>query len=145
MVARRSASMSAPGRGCVKTLMFKVSWVFAVATGFSLTTRQSLMGRGTNAAVIFFLVASVNKWPALTEVLAKIDMILPLQEVQNDYRISFVILLCRYRRRDHHESLRMATGCPLWALHQAEGLEQVGVPRSGPDRGPSALARLTSI
>jgi len=44
MVARRSASMSAPGRGCVKTLMFKVSWVFAVATGFSLTTRQSLIG-----------------------------------------------------------------------------------------------------
>lgn len=25
MVARRSASMSAPGRGCVKTRMFKVS------------------------------------------------------------------------------------------------------------------------
>jgi hypothetical protein len=103
------------------------------------------MARGRNAAVIVFLIASVHKWPALTEVLAKIDMILPLQEVQNDYRISFVILLCRYRRRDHHESLRMATGCPLWALHQAEGLEQVGVPRSGPDRGPSALARLTSI
>ena len=100
----------------------------AVATGFSLKTRQSLMARGRNAAVIVFLIASVHKWPALTEVLAKIDMILPLQEAQNDYRSSFVILLCRYRRRDHRESLRMATGCPLRALHQAEGLEQVGVP-----------------
>ena len=126
MVARRSASMSAPGRGCVKTLMFKVSWVFAVATGFSLTTRQSLMGRGTNAAVIFFLVASVNKWPALTEVLAKIDMILRLQEAQNDYRSSFVSLVCRYRRCLRRESLRMATGCALRALHQAERLEEVG-------------------
>jgi len=53
------------------------------------------MGRGTNAAVIVFLVASVNKWPALAEVLAKIDMILPLQEAQNDYRSSFVSLVCR--------------------------------------------------
>jgi hypothetical protein len=104
--------------------MFKVSWVFAVATGFSLTTRQSLMGRGTNAAVIFFLVASVNKWPALTEVLAKIDMILRLQEAQNDYRSSFVSLVCRYRRCFRCESLRMATGRPLRA--QAEQLEQVG-------------------
>jgi hypothetical protein len=80
---------------CVKTPMFKVRWVFAVATGFSLTTRQSLIGRGTNAAVIVFLVATVNKWPALTEVLAEIDMILPLQEAQNDYRSSFVSLICR--------------------------------------------------
>jgi hypothetical protein len=90
------------------------------------------MARGRNAAVIVFLIASVHKWPALTEVLAKIDMILPLQEAQNDYRSSFVILLCRYRRRDHRESLRMATGCPLRALHQAKGLEQVSVPRSRP-------------
>src|SRR5712664_4168923 len=103
------------------------------------------MARGRNAAVIVFLVASVHKWPALTEVLAKIDMILPLQEAQNDYRSSFVILLCRYRWRDHRESLRMATGCPLRALHQAEGLEQVGfVPAIRSRSAPSALARVTS-
>ena len=103
------------------------------------------MARGRNAAVIVFLVASVNKWPALTEVLAKIYMILPLQEAQNDYRSSFVILLCRYRWRDHRESLRMATGCPLRALHQAEGLEQVGfVPAIRSRSAPSALARVTS-
>src|SRR5258706_7725683 len=102
------------------------------------------MARGRNAAVIVFLIASVHKWPALTEVLAKIDMILPLQEAQNDYRSSFVILLCRYRRRDHRESLRMATGCPLRALHQAEGLEQVGVPAIRSRSAPSALARVAS-
>ncbi len=28
----------------------------------------------------------------------QIDMILPLQEAQNDYRSSFVSLVCRYRR-----------------------------------------------
>ena len=85
------------------------------------------MMRGRNAAVIVFLVASVNKWPALTEVLAKIYMILPLQEAQNDYRSSFVSLVCRYRRRDPREGLRMATGCPLRALHQAERLEKLEV------------------
>jgi len=53
-------------------------------------------------------------------------MILPLQEVQNDYRSSFVCFVCRYRRRDLGESLRMATGCALRALHQAERLEEVG-------------------
>ena len=52
------------------------------ATGFSLEMQQSLMARGRNAAVMVFLIASVHKWPALTEVLAKIDMILPLQEAQ---------------------------------------------------------------
>jgi len=103
------------------------------------------MARGRNGAVIVFLIASVNKWPALTEVLAKIYMILPLQEAQNDYRSSFVILLCRYRRRDHRESLRMATGCPVRALHQAEGLEQVGsVPAIRSRSAPSALARVAS-
>jgi hypothetical protein len=113
--------------------------------GFSLKTRQSLMARGRTAAVIVFLIASVNKWPALTEVLAKIYMILPLQEAQNDYRSSFVILLCRYRRRDHRESLRMATGCPVRALHLAEGLEQVGsVPAIRSRSAPSALARVAS-
>src|SRR5882672_12877734 len=104
------------------------------------------MARGRNAAVMVFLIASVHKWPALTEVLAKIDMILPLQEAQNDYRSSFVILLCRYRRRDHRESLRMATGCPLRALHQAEGLEEV-VPaiRPGSHGGMYAKARSVLI
>jgi hypothetical protein len=75
------------------------------------------MASGRKAAVIVFLVASVNKWPALTEVLAKFYMILPLQEAQNDYRSSFVSLVCGYRRRDRRESLRMATGCALRALH----------------------------
>jgi hypothetical protein len=84
------------------------------------------MGRGANAAVIVFLIASVNKWPALTEVLAKIDMLLPLQEAQNDYRSSFISLLCRHRRCLRRESLPMATGCALRALHQAERLEEVG-------------------
>src|SRR5258706_15617982 len=71
-------------------------------------------------------------------------MILPLQEAQNDYRSSFVTHLCRYRRRDHRESLRMATGCPLRALHQAEGLEQVGVPAIRSRSAPSAFPRVAS-
>src|SRR5258707_2575714 len=103
------------------------------------------MARGRNAAVIVFLIASVHKWPALTEVLAKIYMILPLQEAQNDYRSSFVTHLCRYRRRDHRESLRMATGCPLRALHQAEGLEQVGSVPAIRSRSAVAIARLEHI
>ena len=82
------------------------------------------MMRGRNAAVIAFLIASVNK---STEVLAKMNMILALQEAQNDYRSSFVSLVCRYRRRDPREGLRMATGCPLRALHQAERLEKLEV------------------
>src|ERR1700704_541339 len=53
-------------------------------------------------------------------------MILRLQEAQNDYRSSFVSLVCRYRRCLRRESLRMATGCALRALHQAERLEEVG-------------------
>jgi hypothetical protein len=32
-------------------------------------------------------------WPVLAEVLAKIDMILPLQEAHNDCRSSFVSLV----------------------------------------------------
>jgi hypothetical protein len=71
--------------GCTRLTIRSSGLSHINATGFSLATRQSLIGRGTNAAVIVFLVASVNKWPALTEVLAKIDMILPLREAQNDY------------------------------------------------------------
>src|SRR5229473_7543741 len=96
--------------------------------------------RGRNAAVIAFLIASVNK---STEVLAKIDMILPLQEAQNDYRSSFVSLVCRYRRRClRRESLRMATGCALRALHQAERLEEVG---SAPAMQPRCAEICTRI
>jgi len=40
--------------------------------------------------------------------------------------VAFVCLVCRYRRRDLGESLRMATGCALRALHQAERLEEIG-------------------
>src|SRR5258706_15263357 len=72
-------------------------------------------------------------------------MILPLQEAQNDYRSSFVTHLCRYRRRDHRESLRMATGCPLRALHQAEGLEQVGSVPAIRSRSAVLIARLERI
>src|SRR5260221_3679418 len=115
------------------------------ATAAQASYPQRLMARGRNAAVIVLRIASVHKWPALTEVLAKIYMILPLQEAQNDYRSSFVTHLCRYRRRDHRESLRMATGCPLRALHQAEGLEQVGSVPAIRSRSAVLIARLERI
>jgi hypothetical protein len=85
------------------------------------------VARNRNVAVIIFPAASVNKWACADQGFCQNLYDPPIAGGSNDYRSSFVSLVCRYyRRRDRREGLRMATGRPLRALHQAERLEQVG-------------------